>query len=273
MVAGMASSMWLVKSLYMQVNNQKSVTVSVVSHGHSGLVRSLIDSLVASGGPCVSRVVITSNVPSLDDFPNVHAEGLRFDVKRTDNAQAHGFGANHNHAFEQCDTDFFCVINPDIEFTSDPFARLVETLSAGEVGLAYPWQVDEENALLDFERELVSPSAIAQRHLLGRRYQLQPHKPVHWVSGAFMVFKSSVFRELGGFDERYFMYCEDVDICLRMQLAGYRLARADAKVIHHTRRRTLKTPGHLAWHVSSLLRLWRSSSYSQYKSKFLGPRG
>lgn len=268
----MALAIGLAKSPYMQANNQKSVTVSVVSHGHSGLVRSMIDSLAASGGPLVARVVITSNAPSLDDFPDMPVDGLRFDVQRTDNAQARGFGANHNQAFKQCDTEFFCVLNPDIEFTSDPFAHLVEALSAAKVGLAYPSQVDGGNALLDFERELVSPLAIAQRHLLGQRYQPQPHKPVHWVSGAFMVFKSSVFRELGGFDERYFMYCEDVDICLRMQLAGYSLARADAKVIHHTRRSTLKSPGHLAWHVRSLLRLWSSGSYQEYTRKFVDRR-
>lgn len=256
----------------MQVNNQKSVTVSVVSHGHSGLVRSMIDSLAAAGSPLVSRLVITSNVPSLDDFPDRPAEGLSFEVQRTDNAQARGFGANHNQAFKQCDTEFFCVLNPDIEFIGDPFAQLVEALSVAKVGLAYPSQVDGENALLDFERELVSPLAIAQRHLFGQRYQPQPHKSVHWVSGAFMVFKSSVFRELGGFDERYFMYCEDVDICLRMQLAGYSLARADAKVIHHTRRSTLKSPGHLAWHVRSLLRLWSSESYQEYGRKFVDQR-
>lgn len=97
----MALSIGLAKNLYMQINNQKSVTVSVVSHGHSGLVRSMIDSLAAAGDPWVSRVVITSNAPSLDDFPVVPRDGLRFDVQRIDNAQARGFGANHNQAFKQ----------------------------------------------------------------------------------------------------------------------------------------------------------------------------
>ncbi len=87
-----------------------------------------------------------------------------------------------------------------------------------------------------------------------------------------MAFKSTVFRELGGFDERYFMYCEDVDICLRMQLAGYSLARADATVIHHTQRQTLKNLKHLAWHIRSLLRLWNSAAYKEFKKKFINSR-
>jgi N-acetylglucosaminyl-diphospho-decaprenol L-rhamnosyltransferase len=92
---------------------------------------------------------------------------------------------------------------------------------------------------------------------------------VDWISGAFMMFKSSAFRKLGGFDERYFMYCEDVDICLRLQLAGYKLVRADATVTHHTQRRTLKNLQHLVWHVRSLLRLWNSAPYKQYKQRFI----
>ena len=256
----------------MQVNKNRSVTVSVVSHSHSALVRSLIDSLVALGSPWVSRVVITSNAPALDDFQNMPIEGLGFDVKRIDNIQACGFGANHNQAFKQCETEFFCVLNPDIEIEGDPFAHLVETLSAPNVGLAYPSQIDGKNALLDFERELVSPLSIVQRHLLGQRYESQPGRTVDWVSGSFMVFKSSVFRALDGFDERYFMYCEDVDICLRTQLAGYSLARAGAEVVHHARRNTLKRPGHLSWHVRSLLRLWSSASYKEYRRKFVDLR-
>ena len=82
-----------------------------------------------------------------------------------------------------------------------------------------------------------------------------------------MAFKSSTFRRLGGFDERYFMYCEDVDLCWRAQLAGYSLAKAGATVMHRTRRRTLKSWEHLQWHVLSLLRLWGSAPYRSFKKK------
>lgn len=248
------------------------VTVSVVSHGHGAQLMQLMYRLEVLGHPHVGDVLLTLNVPEPDLLAELNSRKWNLRLTIVQNAEPKGFGANHNAAFEYCRSEYFCVINPDIEFTGDPFSHLVEALSAAGVGLAYPSQVDGENALLDFERELVSPLAIAQRHLLGQRYQPQPHKPVHWVSGAFMVFKSSVFRELGGFDERYFMYCEDVDICLRMQLAGYSLAHADAKVIHHTRRSTLKSPGHLAWHVRSLLRLWSSASYQEYRRKFVDQR-
>jgi len=66
---------------------------------------------------------------------------------------------------------------------------------------------------------------------------------------------------MGGFDERYFMYCEDVDLCLRLRLAGLRLVRAPVSVVHAGRGASRRSAVHLAWHVRSLLRLWCSRSF------------
>jgi N-acetylglucosaminyl-diphospho-decaprenol L-rhamnosyltransferase len=250
------------------------LTISVVSHGHSALILTLAKQIASTSLHRNIKLVITINSPELDDELDANAFALTSltNVVLLKNSTPKGFGANHNQAFQNCETAFFCIINPDIELTKEPFVSLLNALSVSGVGLTYPRQVDGRNTSLDFERELASPVSIAQRHLFGQRHQFNGDKPVHWVNGAFMMFKSSAFRDLGGFDERFFMYCEDVDICLRMQLAGYRLARADATVIHHTQRKTLKNPKHLAWHVRSLLRLWNSDAYKEYKKKFIDLR-
>jgi N-acetylglucosaminyl-diphospho-decaprenol L-rhamnosyltransferase len=263
-------------SLPMTVTREVSdrLTISVVSHGHSALILSLAKQLASNPLHRNIRLVVTINSPELDDA--LDANGLALtsltNLVLLKNTTSKGFGANHNQAFQKCETEFFCIVNPDIELTKEPFANLLNALSVSGVGVTYPRQVDGGNSSLDFERELASPTSIAQRHLFRQRHQSNLGKLVHWVSGSFLMFKSSVFRELGGFDERYFMYCEDVDICLRLQLAGYKLARADATVIHHTQRQTLKNPKHLAWHIRSLLRLWNSAAYKEYKRKFIDSR-
>lgn len=246
--------------------------ISIVSHGHKKLVDELISQLATKTHFEIAQLIITCNRPDIESFDYLCSKiYFPFPVRCINNAHPLGFGENHNQAFRYCESDFFCVVNPDIELKNDPFENLLRTSSLPNIGLTYPSQVNGQNLLLDFERGLVSPASIAQRHLLRQRHT-SAKRPVHWVSGAFMMFKSSVFRELGGFDERYFMYCEDVDICLRMQLAGYKLARADATVIHHTQRQTLKDSRHLAWHIRSLLRLWTSAAYKAYKQKFTESR-
>jgi N-acetylglucosaminyl-diphospho-decaprenol L-rhamnosyltransferase len=248
------------------------LTISLVSHGHRDFVLALVDQLASSPLRQNIKLIITVNSPALDAFDETKMMqnsfgGLIF----LKNTTPKGFSTNHNQAFDHCCTEIFCVLNPDIELKNDPFENLLNAFSISNVGVTYPSQVDEQNVSLDFERDLVSPASVTQRNLLRRRHQ-SANRPVDWVTGAFMVFKSSAFRELGGFDERYFMYCEDVDICLRMQLAGYKLARANATVVHHTRRKTLKNPKHLAWHIRSLFRLWNSAAYKEYKKKFIDSR-
>ena len=74
---------------------------------------------------------------------------------------------------------------------------------------------------------------------------------------------------LGGFDARYFMYCEDVDLCLRLRLQGWQLVRAAAQVQHQGSRASRRAWQPLAWHIHSLLRLWASPVF--WRARTLSP--
>ena len=130
---------------------------------------------------------------------------------------------------------------------------MANALALSGVGLAYP--VAAKDKALDFARALPTPRTIVLRKLGLLGGIEENHPGVSWISGTFMAFNTDVFAALGGFDKRYFTYCKDEDIGLRVQLAGYSLARVDAISIHQTQRNTLKNLWHLAWHVCSLLRL------------------
>ena len=271
-----ASNRLLQNCLMILISHTNTVTFSVVSHCQSKLVCKFVTALAAQRVALIARVVVTSNVPVLDQFSDLLgiAQSYPFEVQLIENSNPNGFGANHNQAFNLArdhfslkDTDIFCVVNPDIEvFDPGLLPALHKALLKTTVGLAYPVQIGGDGKALDYERPLPSPRAIFLRQLARHSgWRLKDERSAtDWVSGAFMAFRVGVYAELGGFDERYFMYCEDVDLCLRAQLAGYQLARADATVIHHTQRRTLKSLQHLSWHVQSLFRLWRSNAYHQY---------
>ena len=107
-----------------------------------------------------------------------------------------------------------------------------------------------------------------QAELGGRRRRADQSR--EWTNGAFMLFRSSVFRQLRGFDTRYFMYCEDVDICLRLQDLGFALdAAPEVTVGHHAAHASRRDLRHLGWHLGSLWRLWTSDTFWQH----LGRRG
>lgn len=236
----------------------KLLAVSVVSHGHGLLVAQLLLSLARHCAGSVARVILTLNVPEAE--PVAPDAGWPFDLQIRRNALPLGFGANHNLALHAAEEPFVCVLNPDVVFLegSDPLAVLVAAAQKQGVGCAYPSQVDGHGVTQDCERQLPTLPALVGRRLLGRS---DVH--VDWVNAACLVFPLPVWREVRGFDEAYFMYCEDVDICLRVRLLGLALAKAPVSVVHAGQRASHRNWRHLSWHIRSLLRLWCTPTFWQ----------
>jgi GT2 family glycosyltransferase len=88
------------------------INVSIVSHGHGSMVKSLIEKLLSFAE--IKKVIVTLNTPEDINFPS---NDRLFLIK---NFSPKGFSANHNHAFSYCDSEFFCVINPDIFLAKIP---------------------------------------------------------------------------------------------------------------------------------------------------------
>ncbi|MBC7489179.1 MAG: glycosyltransferase family 2 protein [Glaciimonas sp.] len=240
-----------------------NVAVSVVSHRHGAHLFKLMCKLEMHCLNHVGHVVLTVNVPEPVFVKELNARDWSFRLTILQNQEPQGFGANHNAAFKQASLNYFCVLNPDIDFDVDPFSELLSKLEQPFTGCAFPVQLDEVGQIQDYARALPSPSALFARYV-GLKINPQSLSQPDWVNGAFLLFPSKIFSQLKGFDERYFMYCEDVDICLRLHLAGYRLAQSNAEVTHAAHRNSRINFRHLAWHISSLLRLWVSSPFWRF---------
>jgi len=78
----------------------------------------------------------------------------------------------------------------------------------------------------------------------------------------FMLVRQQAYAELGGFDERFFMYCEDHDFCLRLQLADWKMqAEDDVVVLHEAQRLSHSSLRALRWHLASLAKTWISLAF------------
>ena len=234
-----------------------ALVVSIVSHGHGAMVQKLIWTLARLNSGVIARVVLTLNLPEAE--PARPAEGWPFALQVIINAQPAGFGTNHNRALAGAKEPFVCVLNPDVRWDGcDPLEAMVQAAAQPGVGCSYPVQIDNVGCWQDSARALPTPAALFRRRVLGQR-----EARVDWVNAACLVLPQPVWQRLQGFDEAYFMYCEDVDLCLRLRLAGLALAPAPAQVVHAGQRASHRRWLHLRWHVQSLLRLWRSPVYWQ----------
>ncbi|WP_368671103.1 glycosyltransferase [Cupriavidus sp. IK-TO18] len=247
----------------------KLLTISLVSHGQWELMRPLIGQLSAIAGELPLQVIVTENLREQRGADDGLA-GL--DVRYIQNTEPKGFGANHNAAFAYCNTPYFCVVNPDVRLIKNPFPALLAQVRA-RPGVVAPRVVAEDGTLEDSARKVPRPSILLQRalaRLMKRRlppdYTSEGTIPVDWAAGMFLLFDAQVFKRLGGFDDRYHLYCEDVDVCLRTWLNGGTVSWAnEAIVMHDARRDSHRRFRYLRWHLASMLRLFTSSAYWRFR--------
>lgn len=236
------------------------ITLSVVSHGQGRIVARLLDDLTRIASPHVSRVIVTRNIA--EDWQPPEQLGA-CEVILIDNAQPRGFGANHNAAFRHCTSEYFAVVNPDILLPQDPFTSIEQQFASDlRLGLLTPCIKNSDGTTEDFARAQISPLSVLLRRITSRS-----ERRVDWLAGMFMVFRSAAFRAVGGFDSRFFMYCEDADICARLRLQQWKFDIAQScEVIHDAQRASHRSAKHLRWHVSSMLRMWASSAFWRYRA-------
>lgn len=76
-----------------------------------------------------------------------------------------------------------------------------------------------------------------------------------WVAGMFQLYQTESFRTVGGFDEKYFLYFEDVDICTKLWKSGLKvIACPSVKVVHDAQRMSRKSIRYMRWHLASMVR-------------------
>jgi len=232
----------------------QTITVSVVSHGQGELVAALLADLARC--TCVSEVLVTQNLP---EGEIACPESLWPRLRLIRNERPKGFAANHNQAFQHCGTPLFAVLNPDIRLDGDPFPQLIEALTACNAGVIAPAVHNPNGAIEDSARYFPTLAQLFAK-LLGLgdgRVAPDGQAPlaVDWTAGMFMLVRADVFRGIGGFDEGFFLYYEDVDFCARSWKAGYRVVlHPGVFVIHAAQRASRRRLRYMAWHASSMIR-------------------
>ncbi|WP_415840585.1 glycosyltransferase family 2 protein, partial [Roseateles saccharophilus] len=142
----------------------------------------------------------------------------------------------------------------------DVFTPLVDIASTDQAGLIVPRIVNSNGSREDSVRWNLTPWSLLKRRLKRAGEDNIDDGKFRWFAGMFYVVNSNVYRSVGGFDTRYFLYCEDYDLCARAHLAGHQMHLArHLQVIHDARRSSWKSRRYLAMHLKSLLRVWLST--------------
>jgi len=184
----------------------------------------------------------------------------------------YGRGVNRGAAFT-APAKYLLVSNPDVVVHEGCVDALVTYLDAHpHVGIVGPKIVTPSGETYPSQRVFPNMWLAAAHAVLAplwpgnpftRRYRSpRADGTVDWVSGAFFVIRRDVFERIGGFDERYFMFAEDMDLCWRVREAGFGVAACDAAVVTHiegvSRARTPRAMVK-AHHASALRFEWQTA--------------
>jgi N-acetylglucosaminyl-diphospho-decaprenol L-rhamnosyltransferase len=232
-----------------------SIRLSMVSHGQARLANRFLQDL--AGLPEVDELVMTENVP---DAPLHAPPGCA--VRAHHNPSPLGFAANHNRAFEGCTQTFFCVANPDIRLPTNPLPGLLAAMQDPTVGLVAPLVLNPAGQPEDNARRFPTPWNLMLklvgvddgRHHLAPQAASEP-RAVEWVAGMFLLFRAEAFRDVGGFDAKFHLYYEDVDICARLWKSGWKvMCDPGVTVVHEAQRASRHNARYMRWHAASMAR-------------------
>lgn len=243
------------------------ISISVIVHRQAALAQKLLQDLDRFRETRL-EVLVTVNVPEPISFS---ADDFHFPLTLMHNRRRKGFGANHNAASRHARGDFWCIANPDIRLQTNPFPLLMQSMTAHDTAVAAPFIVDGRGCLEDNVRRYPTPAGILAKAVGKKTGNAYAHRTepfrAEWVAGMFMLFKPDIYRAMGGFDEKYHLYYEDVDLCARLRLAGYTIRVCPAvSVVHDARRESHRNPRYMKWHLQSMIRFFLSRTYRQVRA-------
>ena len=241
------------------------VAAVVVSHGPEAELGACLDRLDRQVGELVLVVNRRGSLPALPAKTSVIV-----------NLKPRGYAANANLGVARTSTPYVVVANADAVPARDAVALLVAFAEGRpECGVAGPELRYPDGSWQPSRRRFPTPGGTLWRRsplrylAPPRRWQRshylldeRPESPVQadWLLGAFMLFRRDAFDEVGGFDEGFRMYGEDIDLCYRLAAAHWERWLVPAAVVAHTYpavvdRRFLTT--RTVWHARSMVRFVR----------------
>src|SRR5262249_10475768 len=231
------------------------LSIIIVNWNGRAFLPDCLRSIVENPPRCSYEIVVVDNASSDGSVEWVRSDegagiinGANFRlIESGDNL---GFGRANNLAFEQTDSKYLFVLNPDSIVPAGSIDKLIETLEVDEeIGITAPRLVNEDGVLgasvipfrptplsivvEEFQLYRLLPRRLTRYWLFGRHWDYDVRRPVPLVAGAAMMCKRAMIDQVGGFNKDIFMYGEDLEWCVSVYRGGWKIYfEPDAEIIH-----------------------------------------
>lgn len=217
--------------------------VVILNWNTEDFLRRFLPGLIRSVKDIDGAEVIVADNASTDGSLRVMETEFPF-IKTIPLERNYGFTGGYNKAFGQIESDLFVLINSDIEVTEGWLEPLIEWMkNHPECGACAP----KLHSFQERDRFEYAGAAGGYIDRFGYPFcrgrvmkltetdqgQYNSSADVFWATGACLMVRSSLYRKLGGLDERFFAHMEEIDLCWRMQLAGHKVTVVPESVVYH----------------------------------------
>lgn len=213
------------------------------------LLEDFLPTLVAFSNLNNTSIYVADNASTDDSISFVEKKFPTVSIVK--NNKNMGFAKGYNKALKQINADIYGLINSDIEVTEDWLLPILSVFEKEKnTAVVQPKILDYKNKEM-FEYAGAAGGFIDKLgypYCRGRVFnslekdegQFDDASSIFWASGACFFIKSSVFHQLGGFDEDYFAHQEEIDLCWRVQNAGYNIKYTGLSTVYHIGGATLQ---------------------------------
>ncbi len=192
-------------------------------------------------------------------------------IKYIMNGRNVGFSAANNQGIKLAQGKYIVIMNPDTQAQNNVFSKLYDFMENNpKVGVVGPKQFNPDQTVQEtcfrwpglftplYRRTPLAKTSSGRRDLdrfLYKDYNKSSIKEVDWILGSFLFCRAAALRRVGVFDEKFFLYFEDTDLCRRFWQAGWKVVyHPDASITHNHKRQSASAPWYnffsslAAWH-------------------------
>lgn len=258
------------------------ISIVVIEYNSLNDIGRCIDAIKQRCADVEYEIIVSSNSCYPRDKQEIILRDMP-DVRWCFNEKNGGFGYGMNQGLRIATGDYLVVMNPDV-ILKGSLQVLVDFLDSHmEVGAIAPQILGHDGTIQDSCRRFVTPWRFFVRQLRRKltgnelvkneKYDYSRTQTADWVSGAFIMVTRKVYEEIGGFDDGYFMYCEDVDWCTRIWKAGYQVVYCPKMQIEYEGSRNARRDKRYAIiFLQSHMRYWKKTGflfgYPKYKQVY-----
>lgn len=228
-----------------------SVAVVILNYNGKQHLERFLPSVLATNYPNM-HLVVADNASTDDSVAFLQAKYPHLDLRRYQTNE--GFAGGYNRVLKELDTDYYVLLNSDVEVDKDWLAPMIDLLEADQQLAACQPKLLAYHDKAAFEYAGAAGGwldPLGYPFSRGRVFdvceidqgQYQSNEPIFWASGAALCIRAGAYHQVGGLDESFFAHQEEIDLCWRLQLAGYQLKACPAAVVYHVGGGTLPRGG------------------------------